>query len=174
MIVSYLKLIIQQLRIAFSNQSKLQIRVQNQKAIPSKLGIIIDDYNPKIDKKIIETVDFISDIPQIEYIAVYFTCTTTSTKFKSKKVTVLTSKQNDTSFLEAMKSQKPLDDFPYPFPSRLDLAIFFSKYPHLCNFFTWTLDLTTLYFAGPTCNISPVTILDSFDSFGRAEQRCGK
>ena len=142
--------------------------------IPRSVALVIDNYSNTKNQKLIKTVDFITSIPQVDYIAVYFNQESAPISFESKKVQVFTAKENDAAFLGSMGSKKDLSECYHPFPRRLDLAIIFSKYPQLCNFFTWTLDLTILYFAGPSIDISPVTIYDAFNNYSKAEQRCGK
>lgn len=171
---SYVQLFIQQIRILFSNRIDLQKRVNNLVKIPENIAIVIDNYSQHSDHNIIKTVDFISQIPQINYLAVFFNQETAPLSFSSKKVQVLTAKENNDVFLSVMESSKPLSDCCLPFPKPLELAIIFSKYPKLCNFFTWNLDLTTLYFAGPSIDISPVAILDALNDYAKTEQRCGK
>lgn len=149
-------------------------RINNLAKIPKTVALVIDNYSPNNNQNLTKTVDFITSIQHVDYLAVYFNQETAPIMFESEKVQVFTAKENETAFLGSMGTNKKLEYCYHPFPKRLDLAIIFSQYPQLCNFFTWTLDLTTLYFAGPSIDISPVTIYDAFNSFSKAEQRCGK
>lgn len=171
---SYIQFLIKQIRILFLKRYDMNQKINKLEKIPKTVALVIDNYSSKYNRNLLKTVDFITGIPQVDYLAVYFNQETAPLSFESEKVQVLTAKENEAAFLGSMGSKKDLSECYYPFPKRMDLAIIFSKYPQLCNFFTWTLDLTILYFAGPSIDISPVTIYDAFNSYSKSEQRCGK
>ena len=161
-------------KLSLTHPEQIKNREKDDSTIPSNIAIVIDEYSPVIKNQLVSTIRYLIDFSYIRHISLFFNGDPPLLTFDSPKVQILSSKQNDPTFLEVMESKKALSECYSPFPEPLDLVIIYSKYPQLCNFFTWTLDLATLYFAGPAVAISPLSVSCAFDMFCKEEQRHGK
>ncbi|OHT10101.1 hypothetical protein TRFO_20735 [Tritrichomonas foetus] len=177
LITSYISFVVEQIKIFFTDSKLITDKYrkisQNVKS-PISVALVIDEYSPSSNQKIIDSVNFLLNQSMIKNIVLFFTESPKSLNISSDKVTIFTASQNEEIFYDVMKRKVPLAETSQPFKDPLDLVIFFTRYPKLCNFFTWTLDLATLYFAGPISNMSPLVMMEAFKEFGHAEQRFGK
>jgi hypothetical protein len=142
--------------------------------IPSHVAIVLDEDATKFRYQIAETLDFVTQIPQVSLITVFFRHSVPKISFPSQKVRVFQSSDVAPAFTTVMMTGADLASTSYPLDVKLDLVIVYSRTSSLCNFFPWNLDLATIVLAGPVVRISPLSIVNAFAQYGETEQRFGK
>ena len=144
------------------------------KRVPEHVAIVVDEQSDRFDERISETVEFAAQVPGVRHVSVFFRQGRHGIACKSEKVRTFQSADVPSAFKEAMLSKSQIESIVKPFDVKLDLVVIFSRTPSLCNFFPWLMDLATFVFAGPVTEISPLALVNAFESFESAEQRFGK
>jgi hypothetical protein len=138
---------------------------------PEHIGLVLDGVSPKFSVQIAESIQFLLDIPRVSWISVFLPSGDLPFQVSSPTIRVFYPSDVSRTFRELSEKDA---DYAYPFEKPLDLVIVYSRSSSLCNFFPWTMDLTTFVLAGPIVNLSPASIVDGIVKYSGTEQRLGK
>jgi uncharacterized MAPEG superfamily protein len=174
--VSYFYWFIREISIIFSGGKKraATAELKKIKKFPSHVAVVIGEDATGFKSQLVESLAFLTAIPEVVHISVFFKDTAIPLPNQSSKVSIYQNSDVAKAFREAMEANEPLETIHFPFEKRLDLVIVYSKSSSLCNFFPWHLDLTTFALAGPLVNLSPYSIAESLRVYQVNEQRFGK
>ena len=141
---------------------------------PNHVALVFDTRFPeKYIQKINSVIHLLVKIPEITNLSIYFPYGEPASILKSDKIRIYDDLSVKQTFQKEMETKTPLDH-PLNLSSSIDLAIFYSKYPNICGFFPWKLDLATLFFAGRVKHCTDHSIIKAIQLFQHTEQRCGK
>ena len=168
---------ITEIRRKFMKEEKEKTKLVNCKKFPNHIAIVIDNYEQKYHNQLKDAVRFLKEIKEIKIISLFFTankkCNLENLKLP-ENVNVYFEENVKKDFHKLMSDKTEINGTHYPFPAPVDFVVIYSNVPNLCGFYTWTLDLSTLFFSGTIRNLSEESLVNALHDFENSVQRYGK